>query len=156
MRPMFVMAAWVLREHRPGRDIILSWEKTGYICRCGKNLYKTEGCFGAALHCVSCLAGVGCYTDLLEAKKEFERIYKIKGNLMSRDKDGLRIKYNVYKVANGSLINNCFVLRPDKDPAAVEALKRYAETTENLQLAEDIRKWIATPNVNLVSIREGK
>jgi phage repressor protein C with HTH and peptisase S24 domain len=33
-----------------------------------------------------------------------------------------------------------FVLRPDRDPAAMAAMKEYAKTTENRQLAEDIWK----------------
>jgi hypothetical protein len=60
---------------------------------------------------------------------------------MSQDK-GLHVKYNVTKVDTGELVGNCFVLRPDKDPAAVEALKAYAAATDNLQLKNDILNWI--------------
>lgn len=58
--------------------------------------------------------------------------------------EGLYVKYNVRKVDTGELVNNCFVLRPDRDKAAIAALKAYAAATENKQLAEDIRKWIDT------------
>lgn len=56
--------------------------------------------------------------------------------------DGLKIKYNVFKVDTNETVYNCFVLRPSKDKAAIEALKRYAEVTENKQLSEDIMVWI--------------
>ncbi len=35
-----------------------------------------------------------------------------------------------------------FVLRPDKDPAAVEALRAYAEATDNKTLSDDIYNWV--------------
>lgn len=56
--------------------------------------------------------------------------------------EGLKVKYNVTKVSDGSIVNNCFVLRPDKDSAAVVALRAYAATTENKALAADIVGWI--------------
>lgn len=55
--------------------------------------------------------------------------------------DGLRVKYNVTKISDGSLVNDCFVLRPDRDQAAVEALKAYANATNNDDLAYDILNW---------------
>jgi hypothetical protein len=56
--------------------------------------------------------------------------------------DGLKVKYDVFKVDDGSSVYNCFVLRPYKDKAAIEALKRYAEVTDNRILAKDIKLWI--------------
>lgn len=56
--------------------------------------------------------------------------------------DGLKVKYNVTKVEDGSVVNGCFVLRPDKDPAAIEALRAYAMATPNPFLAKDITEWI--------------
>ena len=56
--------------------------------------------------------------------------------------NGLEVKYNVYKVDNGAVVNNCFVLRPEKDEAAVEALRAYADCTKNKALAENILDWI--------------
>ena len=55
---------------------------------------------------------------------------------------GLKSKFLVFKADTGERIENCFVLRPDKDCAAVEALRAYAEATENKTLAEDIYNWI--------------
>lgn len=55
---------------------------------------------------------------------------------------GLKAKYLVFGAASGKEIKNCFVLRPDKDPAAVEALRAYARTTDNETLAEDIYNWV--------------
>lgn len=55
---------------------------------------------------------------------------------------GLKLKFLVFKADTGERIENCFVLRPDKDRAAVEALRAYAEATDNKTLAEDIYNWI--------------
>lgn len=57
---------------------------------------------------------------------------------------GLYVKYNVTKIETGETVYDCFVLRPDRDPAAVVALVAYADTTTNLQLAADIRGWLAS------------
>ena len=56
--------------------------------------------------------------------------------------EGLKAKYLVFGAASGKEIKNCFVLRPDKDPAAVEALRAYASATDNETLAEDIYNWV--------------
>lgn len=56
--------------------------------------------------------------------------------------EGLKIKYNVYKVSDGSIVHDCFVLRPGKDPAAQAALMAYADATDNAVLADDIRRWM--------------
>ena len=55
---------------------------------------------------------------------------------------GLKLKYLVFKADTGERIENCFVLRPDKDYAAVEALRAYAEATDNKTLADDIYNWV--------------
>ena len=55
---------------------------------------------------------------------------------------GLKAKYLVFKADTGEKVDNCFVLRPDKDPAAVEALRAYASATDNETLAEDIYNWV--------------
>ena len=55
---------------------------------------------------------------------------------------GLKAKYLVFKANTGERVDNCFVLRPDKDPAAVAALRAYAATTDNKILAEDIYNWV--------------
>lgn len=60
---------------------------------------------------------------------------------------GLHEKYTVYKNKDGSLVTDCFILRPAKDPAAVAALRAYAATTDNAELADDIINWVgAEPN----------
>lgn len=55
---------------------------------------------------------------------------------------GLKTKYLVFKADTGERVGNCFVLRPDKDPAAVEAIRAYASATDNETLAEDIYNWV--------------
>ena len=55
---------------------------------------------------------------------------------------GLKAKYLVFKADTGERVGNCFVLCPDKDPAAVEALRAYASATGNETLAEDIYNWV--------------
>ena len=60
---------------------------------------------------------------------------------------GLYGKYTVYKNKDGSLVSDCFILRPAKDPAAVAALRAYAAVTDNTELAADIINWVGTePN----------
>lgn len=55
---------------------------------------------------------------------------------------GLKAKYLVFKADTGERVDNCFILRPDKDPAAVAALRAYAAATDNKILAEDIYNWV--------------
>lgn len=86
-------------------------------------------------------------TEILEAER--------KGRLVvlpipeESDYEGLKVKYRVYKARNNELVEDCFVLRPDKDPAAVAALTAYAKMTDNKQLSEDIFNWI-TPDEKVV------
>ena len=58
------------------------------------------------------------------------------------ERAGLYGKYTVYKNKDGSLVTDCFVLRPAKDPAAVAALRAYAAATDNAELAADIINWV--------------
>lgn len=55
---------------------------------------------------------------------------------------GLHGKYVVRKNSSGEYVSNCFVLRPDKDAAAVVALRAYAKATDNGVLASDIANWV--------------
>ena len=55
---------------------------------------------------------------------------------------GLKAKYLVFKADTGERVGNCFVLRPDKDHAAVEAIRAYARATDNETLAKDIYNWV--------------
>lgn len=73
------------------------------------------------------------------------------------ERAGLYGKYTVYKNKDGSLVPDCFVLRPAKDPAAVIALRAYAAATENAELSADIINWVgAEPNepLTLEELRE--
>ena len=66
------------------------------------------------------------------------------------ERAGLYGKYTVYKNKDGSLVTDCFILRPAKDPAAVIALRAYAATTDNAELSADIINWVgAEPNESL-------
>lgn len=56
--------------------------------------------------------------------------------------DGLKVKYIVRKADTGESVYGCFVLRPDRDPAAVAALRAYAAATDNNELASDIINWV--------------
>ena len=60
--------------------------------------------------------------------------------------NGLKEKYLVFKADTGEKVENCFVLRPDKDSAAVVALRAYAEAADNDILANDIYNWVGKDN----------
>ena len=69
------------------------------------------------------------------------------------DTKGLYTKYIITK-ADGTPVNDrCFILKPDKDPAAVAALHAYAAATDDEQLRNDLYAWIGKPlqNNNLIS-----
>ena len=99
--------------------------------------------------CIDCV-------DRLEA--DFEALIDAGDDLIIRraapenkpDNAGLHVKYDVRKVSDGSVVNNCFVLRPDRDPAAIAALRAYADATPNKTLAEDIYKWVGRAPENKV------
>lgn len=59
------------------------------------------------------------------------------------DYNGLKVKYIVRKVDTDEIVDECFVLRPQKDQAAITALYAYADATENKTLAVDIRTWLS-------------
>ncbi|AKG36111.1 hypothetical protein [Paenibacillus durus] len=62
---------------------------------------------------------------------------------MSDQSKGLCNKYQIIKRETGVEVDgNCFVLRPDRDPAAVAALLRYADATSNADLSADIWQWM--------------
>lgn len=54
---------------------------------------------------------------------------------------GLFGKYIVRKRSDNSIVTNCFVLRPDRDDAAIAAMLAYADATSDEQLAQELRKW---------------
>lgn len=55
--------------------------------------------------------------------------------------EGLYGKYEVYK--DGEPQDGCFVLKPESDPVALEALKAYATETDDHFLAAELSYWIA-------------
>lgn len=55
---------------------------------------------------------------------------------------GLYSKYEVRKRSDGTFVDNCFVLRPDRDDAAITALLAYANATSDDQLAQELREWV--------------
>ena len=64
---------------------------------------------------------------------------------MNSKEKGLYGKYTVTR--NDLTQDDCFVLKPNKDPAARIALKAYAEATTNKALAQDIYNWIGESEV---------
>lgn len=64
---------------------------------------------------------------------------------MDGKNDGLYDKYLVIKKVDGTTIEDCFILRPEKDPAAVAAIQAYAAATENKRLADDLYRWVGRP-----------
>lgn len=59
--------------------------------------------------------------------------------------EGLYAKYTVIKNSTGEEVDDCFVLRPDREYNAGLALINYATLiqSENPILAEDIMRWLA-------------
>ena len=55
---------------------------------------------------------------------------------------GLYSKYEVRKRSDGTPVNDCFVLRPDRDDAAIAAMLAYADATSDSQLAKELREWV--------------
>lgn len=56
---------------------------------------------------------------------------------------GLYGKYILYKAdTREEVTEDYFVLRPDRDPAAIFALLAYAEATDNKKLAKDLAEWV--------------
>jgi len=55
-------------------------------------------------------------------------------------KDGLYEKYVVTK--DGEPVDDCFVLRPNRDPAARLAILKYADVTDNPILSVHLILWL--------------
>lgn len=64
---------------------------------------------------------------------------------MDEPSNGIYEKFIVIKRVDGTTITDCFVLVPEKDPAAVVAMQAYAAATENKRLADDLHKWVGKP-----------
>jgi hypothetical protein len=70
-----------------------------------------------------------------------------RGKPMDKER-GLYSKYRVMKRDTGEELDGpCFVLRPDRDVAAMRALYRYAELTSDNQLREDLERWLDSMDV---------
>ncbi|MNI77694.1 hypothetical protein D3C73_1340050 [compost metagenome] len=67
---------------------------------------------------------------------------------------GLYNKYMVFKSNTGEVVEECFVLRPQKDPAARIALLEYASATYNTELAQDISLWLSNLAIKEVNTHE--
>lgn len=67
------------------------------------------------------------------------------------DDRGLYQKYTVTNAETGEEVEGCFVLKPENDTAARQALLSYALwcEPEQPQLAQDLRRWV-------LAILEGK
>ena len=55
---------------------------------------------------------------------------------------GLYAKYQVLRASDGEPIADCFVLRPDNDQIAREAIAHYATRTPNRTLASHLWEWL--------------
>lgn len=60
----------------------------------------------------------------------------------AEENTGLYPKYTVIKNDTGKLVTDCFILKPKSDEVARKALLFYAENCGNEQLANDLKCWI--------------
>lgn len=91
------------------------------------------------------LEAIGMAISALRAQQEAEM--PLSAFLAPMDfYEGLKRKFLVFKSDTGEMVENCFVLRPDKDPAAVAALRAYAAATDNDTLSADIINWVGAGN----------
>lgn len=83
--------------------------------------------------------------EALEAAREAALEYANEEGCSTEDAKGLYGKYRIFR-ANGTPVKDrCFVLKPDKDPAAVKALKTYAAATDDEQLRNNLYDWVGEP-----------
>jgi len=90
----------------------------------------------------ACIVAWNLRADTGIPATENDHIGEANKTIEHHENDGLKAKYNVFKVSDGSAVCDCFVLRPGKDPAAVAALRAYAAATDNKVLADDIYHWV--------------
>lgn len=85
------------------------------------------------------------FGEAIDKLAAYEDAEEDKGYILApqAEYDGLKRKYVVLKSDSGEPVEDCFVLRPDKDKAAIAALLAYADATDNQVLAKDIRAWIS-------------
>lgn len=92
-----------------------------------------------------CIQQSGSLGDFLLLKEAADAIEELSKRAILAPIDsyaGLKRKYIVLKADTGEAVPDCFVLRPAKDKAAVEALRAYAKATDNDLLADDIYRWV--------------
>jgi len=97
------------------------------------------------INCKECGCILGYFDDYDDAFTVWNRRYSEPLTQPEPCEDnypGLKVKYRVYKALNNEPVENCFVLRPDKDNAARPALEMYAECCDNEILRRDIRLWL--------------
>jgi len=58
----------------------------------------------------------------------------------NESEQGLYDKYEVNK--DNEPVESCFVLEPESDSAAREALWTYADETDDDELADDLKEWL--------------
>jgi hypothetical protein len=77
---------------------------------------------------------------------------------MSKSEQCLYVKYLVRHADGRQVDGITLVLRPNRDYAAVIALRTYAAATPNKALAEDIYNWVGSPDeaklLTLAELRE--
>lgn len=103
------------------------------------NVYK-DGC------CSVCANKTedGCALPFYECEFVWRGVQDTKG-ANTDDKRGLYGKYIITKADGTPVTDRCFVLKPDKDPAAVAALQAYAAATDDEQLRDDLYAWVGMP-----------
>lgn len=74
--------------------------------------------------------------------------------MAENDQKGLYGKYIITKVDGTTVSDRCFILKPDKDPAAVKALQAYAAATDNEYLRNDLYKWVGKPVQKPLTLKE--
>lgn len=121
------------------KEVIEYWE--GLRKTFSSQLEKEENHFGR-MHLQTTIDVLDTTISALRDQQEHER--------KASTGEGLRCKYIVRKADTGEGVDGCFVLRPDRDRAAVAALRAYAAATDNDVLATDILNWVGEePNATL-------
>lgn len=125
-------------------------------CEKAYNPEESGGIVNGHPFCTKCLEGMGEDSARLEIEnekikeqlqefisaKEQKRLIILPPYPHEDEYAGLKVKYRVFKARNNESVEGCFVLRPDKDPAARAALRAYMESTDNQVLREDLEKWL--------------
>lgn len=78
----------------------------------------------------------------LLCKKAENEVNKFFNCVQEEPKKGLYNKFTVINNETGEEVKDCFVLRPEIDYAARQALETYALCTPNKELMVDIYNWL--------------